>query len=101
MKTNEHDVFTINEDKYYSVHDDFEFSEMFTYHKIKTNKQITYYNDVIAFDIETSSFKEESDEVDYKDDEVYSYLRGIKIKIPQSIYSDLPDLIEIRQITIY
>lgn len=97
MKTNEHDVFTINEDKYYSVHDDFEFSEMFTYHKIKTNKQITYYNDVIAFDIETSSFKEESDEVDYKDDEVYSYIRGIKIKIPQSIYSDLPDFNEIRR----
>ena len=40
MKTNnEHEVFTINEDKYYSVHDSFEFYDMFTYHKIKTNKR--------------------------------------------------------------
>lgn len=98
MKTNNvHDVFTINEDKYYSVHDSFDFYDMFTYHKIKTNKQITYYNDVIAFDIETSSFKDESEEIEYKDDEVYSYIRGIKIKIPQSIYSDLPDFNEIRR----
>lgn len=97
MKTNDHEVFTINEDKWYSVHDDLEYTDVFTYQKIKTNKQITYYNDVIAFDIETSSFKEEQEEIDYKDDEVYSYIRGIRIKVPQSIYSDLPDFNEIRR----
>ena len=95
MKTN--DIFQINEDKYYSVYDELNFEDVFTYHKIKTNKQITYYNDVIAFDIETSSFKEETQDIEYKDDEVYSYIRGIKIKIPQSIYSDLPDFNEIRR----
>lgn len=89
--------FTINEDKWYSVHDSLNFEDVFTYKKIKTNKQITYYNDVIAFDIETSSFKEESDDIEYRDDELYSYIRGIKIKIPQSIYSDLPDFNEIRR----
>lgn len=95
MKTN--DIFQINEDKYYSVYDKLNFEDVFTYHKIKTNKQITYYNDVLAFDIETSSFKEETQDIEYKDDEVYSYIRGIKIKIPQSIYSDLPDFNEIRR----
>ena len=95
MKTN--DIFQINEDKYYSVYDELNFEDVFTYHKIKTNKQITYYNDVIAFDIETSSFKEETQDIEYKDDEVYSYIRGIKIKIPQSIYSDLPDFNDIRR----
>ena len=95
MKTN--DIFQINEDKYYSVYDQLNFEDVFTYHKIKTNKQITYYNDVLAFDIETSSFKEETQDIEYKDDEVYSYIRGIKIKIPQSIYSDLPDFNEIRR----
>ena len=91
------DVFEIQEDKWNSVHDDLNFSDMFTYKKIKTRKQVTYYNDVIAFDIETSSFKEETEDIDYKDDELYSYIRGIKIKIPQSIYSDLPDFNEIRR----
>ena len=95
MKTN--DIFQIHEDKYYSVYDQLNFEDVFTYHKIKTNKQITYYNDVLAFDIETSSFKEETQDIDYKDDEVYSYIRGIKIKIPQSIYSDLPDFNDIRR----
>lgn len=91
------DIFHINEDKWYSVHDDLNFEDVFTYKKIKTNKQITYYNDVIAFDIETSSFKEENYEYDYRDDELYSYLRGIKIKIPQTIYHDLPDFNDIRK----
>ena len=90
-------VFHINEDKWYSVNDTLEFSDVFTYQKIKTNKQITYYNDVLAFDIETSSFKEETQDVDYKDDEVYSYIRGIRIKVNQSIYSDIPDFNEIRR----
>ena len=57
MKTDE--IFSITENKWYSVHDDLNFDDFFTYKKIKTNKQIIYYNDVIAFDIETSSFKGE------------------------------------------
>ena len=95
MQTN--NIFHINEDEWYSVHDDLNFEDVFTYQKINTRKQITYYNDVLAFDIEASSFKEETQDIDYKDDEVYSYIRGIKIKINQSIYSDLPDFNEIRR----
>ena len=95
MQTN--NIFHINEDEWYSVHDDLNFEDVFTYQKINTTKQITYYNDVLAFDIETSSFKEEPQDIDYKDDEVYSYIRGIKIKVNQSIYSDLPDFNEIRR----
>ena len=91
--------FTINEDKWYSVHDDLNLEDFFTFKQIKTTKQVTYFNDVLAFDIETSSFNEDADnELEYLDDEVYSYIRGIKIKVPQKIYSDIPDLGEIRRI---
>ena len=91
------DIFSINEDKWYSVHDDLNFEDVFTYKAIKTTKQITYFNDVIAFDIETSSFKEDTEYIEYRDDEVYSYIRGITIKVNQSIYNDLPDFNEIRR----
>ena len=36
------DVFEIQEDKWNSAHDDLNFSNMFTYKKIKTRKQVTY-----------------------------------------------------------
>ena len=92
-------MFKIHEDSWYSVTDNFCLNDLFTYRKIKTNKQITYYNDVIAFDIETSSFKDDTDflEADYKDTEVYEHILNTKIKIPQSIYSDIPDFAEIRR----
>ena len=51
-------MFTINEDKWYSVHDDLYFDDVFTNRLIRTNKQVSYYNDVIAFDIESSSFED-------------------------------------------
>ena len=88
--------FSINEDHWYSVKDTLDFNEFFTYKKIKTNKQITYYNDVLAFDIETSSFNE-YEEQEEKDTEVYQYLKGTKVKISQKFYSDIPDFNDIRK----
>lgn len=91
-------MFKIHEDSWYSVNDNFCLNDLFTYRKIKTNKQITYYNDVIAFDIETSSFTDDSDiDINYKDTDVYEHILNTKIKIPQSIYSDIPDFTEIRR----
>lgn len=90
--------FSIIENNWYSVTDDLNIDDFFTFETIKTNKQITYYNDVLAFDIETSSFKEDNTELNYIDDEVYSYIRGIRIKVPKTLYSDIPDLNEMRRI---
>ena len=88
--------FSINEDHWYSVKDTFDFKDFFTYKKIKTNKQITYYNDVLAFDIETSSFND-YEEPEEKDHDVYEYLLGTKVKISQKFYSDIPDFNDLRK----
>lgn len=87
--------FELSED-WRSVNDDLDFKDYFTYKKIRTNKQITYYNDVLAFDIETSSFNEYTDDIE-KDTEVYDYLKGQTIKIDQGIFSDIPDFNIIRK----
>ena len=84
--------------EWHSVKNVLYFEDIFTYKKIKTNKQITYYNDVLAFDIETSSFKDfDFDDISARDEEVYHYLTGTKIKITQSFYNDIPDLAGIRR----
>lgn len=88
-------MFSIQEHSWYSIKDTLEFDDFFEYKKIKTNKQITYYNDILAFDIETSSFKKEPEET-YRDNEVYKYLLGTTIRISQQTYKDIPDFNEIR-----
>lgn len=90
-------MFHINEDEWFSVHDDLYFDDVFTNKLINTNKQVAYFNDVIAFDIETSSFEDCEAEDDYKDNEVYEYLLNTKIKITQSVFSDIPDFNFIRK----
>lgn len=90
-------MFQLSED-YHSVNEELYFEDLFEYKTIKTTKQITYYNDVVAFDIETTSFKDfDEDQITVNDEEVYSYLLGTKIRIPQSIYSELPDFNGIRR----
>jgi len=89
-------MFRIHEDKWYSVHDNLYFDDLFTNKLIKTKKQVSYFNDVVAFDIETSSFTDDK-EPDYKDTEVYNYILNTKLKIKQSIYSDLPDFNLVRK----
>ena len=88
-------MFSIHEDSWYSVQDTLNFNDFFDYKKIKTTKQVTYYNDIVAFDIETTSFEEETEEV-YLYDEVYNYLLGTKIRISQQTYEDIPDFNSIR-----
>ena len=88
--------FELHENEWSSVNDDLDFRDYFTYKKIRTNKQITYYNDVLAFDIETSSFNEYTDDID-KDTEVYDYLTGTKIRITQQTFADIPDFNMIRK----
>lgn len=62
-----------------------------------TNKRITYYNDVVAFDIETTSFIDQDIEESYQDEIIYNHLKGVKIKIDDSIYKEFPDFNLIRR----
>ena len=91
--------FRINDKRWYSVNDDLCFEDFFTYKTIHTNKQITYYQDILAFDIETSSFDEFDEEalLETKDTEVYNHLKGTTIRISQKFYSDIPDFNDIRR----
>lgn len=90
-------MFQLSED-YHSINDQIYFEDYFNYKTIKTNKQVTYYNDVVAFDIETTSFRDfEEEQLLTDDEEVYRYLLGTKIKITQSIFNELPDFNGIRR----
>lgn len=89
-------MFKIQENSWYSVNDNLYFEDIFSYKTIKTTKQVTYYNDVIAFDIETSSFVED-DEYYENDTELYNYITGTKLKITQKMYADIPDMNDIRK----
>lgn len=87
--------FALHENEWYSVNDDIDFSNFFTNKLINTNKHISYFNDVLAFDIETSSFNEYTEAI--HDTEVYDYLLGTKIKISQQFYTDIPDFNSFRK----
>lgn len=64
----------------------------------KTNKRITYYNDIVAFDIETSSFKDfDEEELIEQDTELYNHIKGTKIRIDNKIYKEFPDFNLIRR----
>lgn len=89
--------FELHEDTWNSVTDGLYFEDYFNGHYIRTNKQINYYEDILAFDIETSSFKEQPEEVFERDTEVYSYLLGTKIRITDSFYKEFPCFNDIRR----
>ena len=83
----------ICEDTYYKASDDLNFEELFEYKATTSTKKITYFDDILAFDIETSSFKEfDPDSIRETDDAVYHHLLGTKIRISQQMFSDIPDL---------
>lgn len=64
----------------------------------KSNTQIEYYNIVFAFDIETSNFIENEDDDFYENDsDLYRFITGTKLKITKKMYSDIPDLNDIRK----
>ena len=83
----------ICEDTYYKASDELNFEELFEYKATTSTKKITYFDDILAFDIETSSFKEfDPDSIRETDDAVYHHLLGTKIRISQQMFSDIPDL---------
>ena len=91
-------MFKIQEGFYTHVEDEKNPIQYFERVTRKTNKKITYLNDVVAFDIETSSFKDFDEEaLLYQDTEVYNHLKGIKIRINQSIYREFPDFNLVRR----
>ena len=89
--------FELHEDTWNSVNDGLYFEDYFCNHYIRTNKQINYFEDILAFDIETTSFKEQPEEEVFRDTEVYSYLLGTKIRITESFYKEFPCFNDIRR----
>ena len=85
-------MLNICEDSYYKASDEILFEDLFDYKATKTTKQITYFDDILAFDIETSSFKEFDPDAIDRDDEIYKHLLGTKIRITQQQFADIPDL---------
>ena len=73
-------MITLDTDNYYSV-DDFKkiFEQAQRTGPCKSSKQIEYYNMICAFDIETTSFKD--DAVTYNDVYLYNYLKGTTIRV--------------------
>lgn len=91
-------VFEIHEGIYNAVEDGTNFCKWFDLNKRKTNKNVTYYNDVVAFDIETSSFKDfDEEQYIYQDEAVYNHLKGVKIRINEKFYKEFPDFNLIRR----
>ena len=89
-------MITLHEDKYYSPCDinNILNAELTQKTTTKTNK-ITYYEDIYAFDIESTSysFKEEKD----IDINIYKHIKGITFKIKQSIYLEFGDFNDVRK----
>ena len=56
-----------------------------------TNRKLKYFNVPCSFDIETSSFYEDQEEQIEIDTEVYSYIKGTKIRVNDSIISSIND----------
>lgn len=91
-------MFQVHEDFYVPYKSGVDILRFFENKTVTTNKRITYYNDIIAFDIETSSFKDINEEdYIYQDIEVYNYIKGTKIKITDKIYKEFPDFNIIRR----
>lgn len=91
-------MFKICEGSYNTIEDGINIYQLFEYQKKTTSKKITYYNDILAFDIETSSFKDFDEEAYlYQDDAVYNHLKGVKIHIDNNIYKEFPDFNLIRR----
>lgn len=91
-------MFQAHEDFYVPYKMGVNISQYFDGKRITNNKRITYYNDIVAFDIETSSFTEfDEDSILTQDIEIYNYLKGTKIKINDKVYKEFPDFNLIRR----
>lgn len=91
-------MFKIREGFYNNFEDGINIIDLFDLEAKTTNKKITYYNDVVTFDIETSSFKDiDEDAYFYQDSDVYNHLKGVKIRINDKYYKEFPDFNIIRR----
>ena len=91
-------MFEIREGFYNTIEDGINYCKFFDLVPKTTNKKVTYYNDIVAFDIETSSFKDIDEEAYcYQDLEVYNHIKGVKIHINDNIYKKFPDFNLIRR----
>lgn len=91
--------FQLIEKRYYDVDDIDEIIEQcFTYRLTQTPKQVEYFEDILSFDIETSSFTVGgNDSPSFFDDGIYETLRGYILKYSDSIASDIPDFNDLRK----
>lgn len=55
------------------------------------NKNLSYYNSICAFDIETTNYKTEADN-SYKDIYLYNYIKGMTIKVNSEYKPDVSGL---------
>ena len=85
-------VFQLIENRYYDVDDiDEMLEECFTY-KTTLCKGHEVFEDILAFDIETSSFTYNETEChQFEDSTVFSYINGITLHYDEHIKSDIPD----------
>ena len=89
--------FELIENRYLDVDDIDDVLENCLSHNLTdTHKQVSYFEDIFAFDIETSSFQLGVSDAPVFDDGLYDLLRGHILKYTDSIRSDIPDFDSIR-----
>lgn len=88
----DYDNFQILENTHFDVDDIDDVLEHCTTHRLSRRKNILYSEDVLAFDIETSSFTMSDDSSVFDDTAVYYHIKGLTLKIDEHIESDIPDL---------
>lgn len=86
-------IFELLEDRYYDIDDiDGIIENCFT-HCYTRYKDSEVFEDVLAFDIETSSFEygKDDEEVSFFDEDLYALLKNTILKYNDSVKNDIPD----------
>ena len=92
MNSNHCGIFELLEDRYYDVNDIEGLLENCFTHKYTRKQDTQIFEDVLAFDIETSSFEYGAEDTPYFfDEDLYSVLKNTILKYSDSIKSDIPD----------
>lgn len=75
----DYDNFQILENTHFDVDDIDDVLEHCTTHRLSRRKNILYSEDVLAFDIETSSFTMSDDSSVFDDTSVYYHIKGLTL----------------------